>query len=277
MATAALAAGALLLALLQGAAWGWASYPVLGLLGVCLFSLALLAVVELSVPDPLVDLRALRSAAAALPPLLLGVAAVLLASGFVEVPLLLQGSGQVGALQVGSTLLLPTALAAAAMAASLRLCARAGARWPVASGLLLAALGTYLLHGVPPSEAGRLVLLACVRGAGLGLALAPLTAAIPAAAQRVRGAAAITFVCLLLPAAAGLAVLSSALAVPPWWPGGQGAAATVQERVVLLHGDLALLLAGPILLYTVLLTAGLAALGALLALRLPTAGGRDAG
>jgi EmrB/QacA subfamily drug resistance transporter len=277
MATAALAAGALLLALLQGAAWGWASYPVLGLLGVCLFSLALLAVVELSVPEPLVDLRALRSAAATVPPLLLAVAALVLAAGFFEVPLLLQGAGRIGALQVGLTLLLPIALAAAAMAASLRLCARTGARWPVASGLLLAALGTYLLHGVPPSEAGRLALWACIRGAGLGLALAPLTAAIPAAAQRVRGAAAVTAVCLLLPAAAGLAVVSSALAVPPWWPVGQGAAATVQERVVLLHGDVTLPLAGSTFLHTVLFTAALAALGALLALRLPSGGARAAG
>jgi EmrB/QacA subfamily drug resistance transporter len=277
MATAALAAGSLLLALLQGAAWGWTSAPVLGLLCVCLLSLALLAVVELSVPEPLIDLRALRPSAAALPPLLLAVVAVVLAAGFVEVPLLLQGAGHIGALEAGVTLLLPTALAAAAMATSVWLSGRAGMRWPVASGLLLVALGTYLLHGVPPSEAGRLVLWACLRGAGLGLALAPLTAAIPAATQRVRGAAAVATVCLLLPAAAGLALVSSALAVPAWSPGSQGAAATVQERVILLHGDVALPLAGPTFLHTVLCIAALAALGALAALRLPTGGGRTAG
>ncbi|MEA2669993.1 MAG: hypothetical protein QOG45_213, partial [Chloroflexota bacterium] len=75
---------------------------------------------------------------------------------------------------------------------------------------------------------------------------------------------------VLIPAAAGVAVLGSALAVPGWSPGSQAAAATVPQRLVLLHGDVPLPLAGGTLLHTVLLTAAFAALGALLALRLPS-------
>ncbi|MGH7749787.1 MAG: hypothetical protein ACREQ5_34235, partial [Candidatus Dormibacteria bacterium] len=86
------------------------------------------------------------------------------------------------------------------------------------------------------------------------------------------GAAAVTALCLLLPAAAGLAVVNSALTLPPWSPGSQGASGTLQERLVLLHGDVPLPLAGPTFLHAVLVTAALGALGAVLALRLPRRG-----
>jgi hypothetical protein len=197
---------------------------------------------------------------------------VILGAGFLEVPLLLQGAGHLGALQLTTSLLLPTVLAGLAMAASAALGPRIGARWTVVGGLLLVAAGTYLLHGVPPSAAGRLALLACVRGAGLGIALAPLAAAAGAAIRRTSGAAAVIALGVLLPTAAGTAVVSSALSVPAWAPGSQGAAATVQERLILLHGDVALPLSGPAFLGTVLGIAALAAFGALLALRLPSGG-----
>src|SRR5207237_601632 len=83
------------------------------------------------------------------------------------VPLLLQGAGHLGALQVATSLVLPAVLAAAAMAASSALTARIGARWTVVAGLLLVALATYLLHGVAPSAAGRLALLPCLRAPDL--------------------------------------------------------------------------------------------------------------
>jgi hypothetical protein len=140
----------------------------------------------------------------------------------------------------------------------------------VAAGLVAAAATTYLLHGVPPSEVVRLVLWSSLRGAALGLALTPLVAAAIASAAPVARAAAITAVSVLIPAAAGIAVLGSALAVPGWSPGSQAAAATVPQRLVLLHGDVPLPLPGGTLLHTVLLTAALAALGALLALGLPS-------
>ncbi|TMD09123.1 MAG: MFS transporter [Chloroflexi bacterium] len=272
MATAALALAALLLALLQGAAWGWTSYAALGLLCGSVLALALFAVVELSVPHPLVDLTALRPRAAAVGPLLLALCAAVLGAGFLEVPLLLQGAGHLGALQVATSLVLPAVLAAAAMAASAALTARIGARWTVVAGLLLVALATYLLHGVAPSAAGRLALLACVRAAGLGVALAPLTATVVAATRKAAGAAAVAALCVVLPTAAGLALVSSALVLPPWSPGSQGAAGTVQERLVLLHGDMPLPLSGPTFLPTVLVTAAVAAFGALAALRLPSGG-----
>jgi MFS family permease len=264
MATAALALGSLLLALLQGGAWGWASPAVLGLLAVSAVSL------ELSVPEPLVDPRRLRSPEALLVLSLLAVAVAELFAGLVEVPLLLQGAGATGGLQAGAALLLPAALAAGSMAAALPLCARVGARWPVAAGLVAAATATYMLHGVPPSEVVRLVLWSSLRGAAVGMALTPLMAAAIVPAASVARAAAVTAVSFVIPAAAGLAVLGSALAVPAWSPGSQAAAATLPQRLVLLHGDVPLPLPGGTLLHAVLLTAALAALGVPLALALPS-------
>jgi MFS family permease len=272
MATAGLALAALVLALLQGAAWGWSSYAVLALLCGSALILALFAVVELSVPAPFVDLAALRPRSAAVAPALLALSAALLGAGFFEVPLLLQGSGHLGALQLGTGLALPAVVAAAAMAGSAALGGRAAARWTVVAGLLVLAAGTYLLHGVAPSAAGRLALLACVRAAGLGVALAPLTAALGPVTRRAAGAAAVVALGVLLPAAAGLAMVSAALSLPSWSPGSQGAAGTVQERLVLLHGDVPLPLSGPTFLATVLGTAAVAAFGALAALRLPSGG-----
>jgi hypothetical protein len=269
MATATLALGALVLALLQGAAWGWTSYAVLGLLSLSGLTLGLLLVVELSVPEPLLDLRHLRPLSAAAAPLLLAVVAAVLGAGFVEVPLLLQGAGHLGALQVTTGLALPPALAVAAMAASAAFGGRVDARWTVVAGMLAVALGTYLLHGLPPSAAGRIAALACLRAAGLGVVLGPLAGSAGAAARRVAAASALVALGVVLPTAAGVAVVSSALSVPAWWPGSHGAAGTVQERLVLRHGDAPLPLSGPAFLGTVLATAAIAAFGALIALCLP--------
>ena len=111
-----------------------------------------------------------------------------------------------------------------------------------------------------------------MRAAGLGVALAPLTATVGAATRKAAGAAAVAALCVVLPTAVGLALVSSALVLPPWSPGSQGAAGTVQERLVLLHGDMPLPLSGPTFLPTVLVTAAVAAFGALAALRLPSGG-----
>ncbi|HEV7466692.1 MAG TPA: DHA2 family efflux MFS transporter permease subunit, partial [Candidatus Dormibacteraeota bacterium] len=51
---------ALLLALSKGADWGWTSYRILGLVVIGVLSLALFAIIELSVADPLLDVHVFR-------------------------------------------------------------------------------------------------------------------------------------------------------------------------------------------------------------------------
>jgi EmrB/QacA subfamily drug resistance transporter len=270
-ATAAVVVGSMLLALSGGAGWGWGSPGVLSLACLAILGLALLAVLELSELEPSsLDLRRIRWGSTVLPLVLCAVPVAALAAGFFEVPLLLQG-GAAGGAQAGVTLLLPAALAGAAMIASGRLADRAGARWPAAAGLVLVACATYLLHGVPQTATGRLVALASLRSLGLGLAATPLLASAmaAAAAERAGRAIAVTAACVVVPAAVGLAVLSSALTPAFAGRGAPGAATTVQGRLVLLHGDATLPLVGGTFLHVVLLTAAVCALGALLAMRLP--------
>ncbi len=250
-----------LLALGGGSWWGWGS-PLTVLLGLGgAAAVAGFVVVELSAERPLLDLRRLWDPAAGAATLLLAVLVGCLGAGFLEAPSLLlqaQGGGPQGAWPP----LLAGLAAAVALPLSGRLCDRVGPRWPAAAGLSLLADASYLLHLTRPATAGwEIAALVGLRGAAMGLALAPvLTMAVAgiAGGDENRAAAAVVSV-LRLPAAIGLAVLAGLTAVP---------------RRTLSTLDPGALLApvawGPVRAL-LLVTAGVAALGVLLALRLPTA------
>jgi MFS family permease len=271
--TASLGLGAALVALGQAPSWGWASYGVVGLGCLAALSVALLAVIEMSVPEPLIDVGALVPASTLVPLLLLAVPAAALAAGFLDLPLLLQDGTHLGAGDAALGLLVAAALAAAAMAGAFALGDRLGTARVAAAGLLLAAVATYLLHGAAPSDTGRLMTASWLRSLGMGLALTPLLAAaagaLGTASADGSGGGAGLAATLLVPGAAGGALVGSAVTVPSWYP-ETWSAATVQGRLLLLHGDAGLPLMGGTFLDVVLVTAGLCAVGALLALRLPT-------
>jgi MFS family permease len=254
-----------LLALGGGPWWGWGS-PLTVLLGLGgAAALAVFVLVELSAERPLLDLRRLCDPAAAAGSLILAVLVTCLGAGFLEAPSLLhqaQGAGPLGAWSA----LLGGLAAAAALPLSGRLCDRAGPRWPAAVGLTLLADATYLLQLTGPGTAGWEVgALIGLRGAGMGMAVAPVLtmvlAGIRAGAEN-RAAAGVAMV-LRLPAATGLAVLAGVTAAPRpvTAPGGLDVA------------SLPVLVAWAPVRALLLVTAGVAALGVLLALRLPTAPG----
>jgi MFS family permease len=251
-----------LLALSGGASWGWASpLTVLLALGGAA-GLAGFAVVELSAEEPLLDLDGLRDPAVATASLLLVVLVACLGAGFLEAPSLLhqaQGGGPPAAWWP----LLAGLCAAAALPLGGRLSDRIGPRWPAAAGLILLAYTTYLLHLTGPGTATwGMALLIALRGAGMGLALAPVMTVVlsgTSAGGENRACAAVVTL-LRLPAALGLAVLTSVSTLPrplavtnldsaPLQP----PAAWTSVRAVLL------------------VTAGVSGLGVLLALRLPVA------
>ncbi|HEY2704777.1 MAG TPA: MFS transporter [Candidatus Dormibacteraeota bacterium] len=263
---AGLASGgaALLLALLAlggGSWWGWGS-PLTVLLGLGgAAAVAGLVVVELSAERPLLDLRRLCDPAAGAATLLLAVLVTCLGAGFLEAPSLhlqAQGGGPQGAWSP----LLAGLAAAVALPLSGRLCDRIGPRWPAAAGLSLLADASYLLHLTRPATAGwEVAALVALRGAGMGLALAPvLTMAVAdiAGGAENRAAAAVVSV-LRLPAAIGLAVLAGLSTVPRRTLSALDPGAMLPP---VAWGPVRALL---------LVTAGVAALGVLLALRLPTA------
>ncbi|MEA2615910.1 MAG: hypothetical protein QOE72_1693 [Chloroflexota bacterium] len=253
-----------LLALGGGPWWGWGS-PLTVLLGLGgAAALAAFVLVELSAERPLLDLRRLCDPAAAAASLILAVLVACLGAGFLEAPSLLhqaQGAGPLGAWSA----LLAGLAAAVALPLSGRLCDRAGPRWPAAVGLSLLADATYLLQLTGPRTAGwEVAALIALRGAGMGMALAPvltMVLAVIGAGAENRAAAAVATV-LRLPAATGLAVLAGVTAAP--------------RHVVVPGLDVASL---PVLVpwapvrALLLVTAGVGSLGVLLALRLPTAPG----
>ncbi|MGH3865076.1 MAG: DHA2 family efflux MFS transporter permease subunit [Pseudonocardiaceae bacterium] len=195
---------ALLLAVSEGQSWGWDSYPILGLLTVSVLSLALFVVIELEVADPLLDIRIFSNGAYTQSLLLITILMVVLFTTLFYIPLFLQQAQQLGAFNAGLTLLPQALIMAMLMPIAGRVYDRIGPRWPVAIGLAIVAVGTYLLHTLAvdtPREHTMWLLMVVGTGVGIsmmsimssGLAAIPVSRANAASAcnnvvQRVSGA-----------------------------------------------------------------------------------------
>ena len=287
-ATVATGLFALLLALSEGASWGWTSYRVLILIAVGLLSLALFVVVELSVEQPMLDVRIFRNWYYTNSSLLMAILFAALFAGFFYVPLFLQEGQGLGALQAGLTLLLPALITGMVMPISGQLYDRIGARWPATVGLLLVAYGTYLIHGVTLATSnGQIVLWMSIRSVGLGLSIMPIMTAGMASisSEAVGRASAMNNIVQRVASALGLGVLTAVLtsqqaqqmsdravllpSVAPGFPQLQGMAAQGQAGVLSLYNSTTLQVFGTAVGDIFLLTAGLTAVGVLLALMLP--------
>jgi MFS family permease len=250
-----------LLALAGAPSWGWGSPPtvLLGLGGAA--ALAVFTVVELAAEEPLVDLDPFRDPTTAVATVLLVMLVACLGAGFLEAPSLLHQ-----ALGGGGPIAWPPFVTGVLAAAALPLAGRAGdrigPRWPAASGLVLVAYSTFLLRLTGPGTAGWWVgALAGLRGVGMGMALAAvLTTALAGIPRGGENRAAAAVVALLrLPAAIGLAVLVAVSTAPR------------PATRVLDAAPLQAPVAWVPLRAVLLVTAGVTALGAILALRLPSA------
>jgi EmrB/QacA subfamily drug resistance transporter len=279
---------ALLLAFSEGSSWGWTSYGVLMLVAGGLLSLAVFVVVELSSAQPLLDLRIFRSWGFSISAALIGLVSTGLFAGAFYVPLFLQQGEGFGAFQAGLTLLLPAAVMSVLMPVGGRLYDRIGARWPGAIGLLLLAFGTYLLSAITPETArSTIILFTTVRNVGIALSLMPIMTGAMAlvSVDRIGQASAINNIVQRVASALGLAVLTSVLithqaqqvaadaallpAVSPGFPQLQQLANQGPGGALSLLGGVQNQAFSGALGNVFLLTAGLSAVGALLALLLP--------
>jgi predicted MFS family arabinose efflux permease len=254
-----------------------------------LFSLAIFVVVELSIEQPILDVRVFNNWGFSLSAVLIALISTGLFAGAFYVPLFLQQGEGFGAFQAGLTLLVPAAVMSVLMPISGRLYDRIGARWPGAAGLLLVALGTYLLHGIAPqTPRSAIILVSSIRNVGIGLAMMPIMTGAMAMvrADRVGQASAVNNIIQRVSSALGLAVLTSVLtahqaqqvadraallpSVSPGFPQLQQLAAQGQSAVMSLYSALQNQAFGGGLGDVFLLTAGLSAVGVLLALMLPS-------
>jgi EmrB/QacA subfamily drug resistance transporter len=205
---------ALLLALSEGESWGWTSYPVLILLGYSALSLALFVVIELEVDEPLLDVRVFRHWQFTNSLVLISLMSVALFSGLFYVSLLLQQAQGLGAFETG-LVMLPQALATAVMMPiSGRLYDRIGPRLPAVVGLVMVAVGTYLMTDLRvDTPRDHIMWLLVLRGFGMGLAMMPIMtgglAAVPP--HLVSRAGAFNNVVQPTSAALGVAVLTAML------------------------------------------------------------------
>jgi EmrB/QacA subfamily drug resistance transporter len=177
---------ALLLAVSEGESWGWDSYRVLGLITYSVLSLALFAVIELEVADPILDVRLFRYWAFTHSLLLLAVLTSVLFAVLFYIPQFLQAIQGWGAFDSGLALLPQAVVMGVLMPITGRIYDRIGPRWLVVIGLTITAGGTYLLHTLTidtPRE--RVMWLLGIQALGLGLATMPIftsgIAAIPVA------------------------------------------------------------------------------------------------
>jgi EmrB/QacA subfamily drug resistance transporter len=208
--TIAVALAGLLLAFTKAPDWGWSSYPVLGLLMLSTVSLAVFVVVELDAEHPLLDVRLFLRWPFVNALLLLAVLSVGMFAVLFYIPLFLQQVQGITPLHAG-WIMLPEALVMGVLSPmSGVLYDRIGPRWPVAIGLAVAALSTYLMSGITLGTPEQLIMRwTCLRGIGNAMAMMAIIAAGLAAAPRSKTneASAINNTAQRIASALGLALL----------------------------------------------------------------------
>ncbi|MGI5132607.1 MDR family MFS transporter [Pseudonocardia sp. CA-107938] len=208
----ATALGTLLLALEEGSSWGWTSGRIVTLFAVSAISLALFVVIELEVDEPLLDVRVFLRWPYTNSLLLISILVAGLFAVVFYLPLFLQQAQGLGAFDAG-LVLLPQALAmAVVMPIAGLLYDKIGPRWPAVVGLMITALGTYLLHDITiDTSRSTIVWLLVLRAVGLGLAMMPImTGGVAAVPERlVAAASAYNNVVQRAAQAFGLAVLTA--------------------------------------------------------------------
>ena len=157
---------------------GWSSPYVIGLLTVSILSLTGFVFIELSHPEPLLDLRVLKKFPYTLSLLISTITTIGLFGGIFLMPLYMENLRGYTAMQTG-VLLFPSALATALMMPiSGRLFDKFGARWLTISGLSILTVGTYLLSKLTlDTPYSHIMLLMVLRGLGMGLSMMPVQTA----------------------------------------------------------------------------------------------------
>ncbi|GGN57367.1 hypothetical protein GCM10012285_52670 [Streptomyces kronopolitis] len=174
---------ALLLPITKGGDWGWGSPTTLGLFGLAALILVLWGVMELRLPDPLVDLRTTARREV----LLTNLASITVGVAFYAVslvmPQLLQlptstGYGLGQSMVVAGLCMAPLGLTMMCVAPLYaRIAARRGPKATLLLGMLVIAIGYGAGLGLM-SAAWQTVIIAVVLGAGIGLAYSSLPALI---------------------------------------------------------------------------------------------------
>lgn len=212
--TSALGCFTLLLALSQGQKEGWDSYYIFTLLVVSFFMLLLFVIIELSIPNPMLDLRIFKNKIFSASVFGSSLISIGLFGGVFLIPLFTQNLMGKSAMETG-LMLMPSALVTAAMMpVSGVLFDRMGARLVSLVGLLILAWGTWELKNLSSdSTAMYITVVTSVRALGMGLSMIPMTTAgMNTIRQQDMGrASALNNVCRQVAASFGIAILATVM------------------------------------------------------------------
>ncbi|MGG1553674.1 DHA2 family efflux MFS transporter permease subunit [Paenibacillus ferrarius] len=172
--TVLVSSSTLLLALGQGHAWGWQSGKVLSLFAVGIIMLVAFVWRQLTTDTPLLDLRVFKYGRYTLNVIISVILTISLYSGTLLTPLFLQRIQQVSAMDTG-LILLPASLAMALVMPIIgKLYTSIGPRWLMVVGIVLLALGSFMLSwGSLDIPHSYIVWWMVVRNLGIGMVMMP--------------------------------------------------------------------------------------------------------
>ena len=169
---------AMLLAFSEGQDWGWTGYRILILFVSGALSLATFVVIELEVETPLINMRIFIGWPYINSLLLIAVTITGMFTTLYFIPQFLQVVQGMQALDAGLVLVPSALVLVVMMPLAGRLYDRFGPRWPVVTGLLLMAYGSYLLAQLNPSTPKvDIEIWTSIRNLGTGMAMMPIMTA----------------------------------------------------------------------------------------------------
>jgi len=169
---------AIVLALIEGNAWGWDSLAVLGLIAFSLVSLVWFVLTEFRVKAPIIEFALFKSRNFIGSVTVAFIISFAMMGVFFFLALYMQNILGYSALEAGVRFL-PTTLVIMVMAPlSGRLSDRIGPRWPIVGGMSLIALSLYLFSTIEVgTEFSGLLPSFILLGAGIGLTMSPMSTA----------------------------------------------------------------------------------------------------
>ncbi len=168
----------LLLALSQGQDRGWGSHYIVNLFVTAAFSFVLFVLWEMSVPEPLLDLRLLQNKIYTISLIGTSILTVGLFAAIFMIPLFAQIVQDYTPTQTGLMLMPMAVTTGILMPVSGRLFDKIGALPLCLAGLVIAAAATYQLHTITLETSFRQIQFMLVeRAVGLGLAMMPISIA----------------------------------------------------------------------------------------------------
>jgi EmrB/QacA subfamily drug resistance transporter len=169
---------AIVLALIEGNAWGWGPLEIIGLLSGGAVALAVFAVIELRSRVPMVDFALFRTRQFIGSTLVAFIVTFAMMGSFFFMAIYMQDILGYGALEAGVRFLPTTMVIAVVAPLSGRLSDKLGPVWPMGAGLAILSVSMFLFSGIDVSTTySGLLVPFILMGLGIALVMSPMSTA----------------------------------------------------------------------------------------------------